>query len=245
MPVDAFGQPADFDRLAVTAKKHALPIIEDACEAFGATYKNRPAGMLGDIGVYAFYPNKQMTTGEGAMIVTDRDDWAEMARALRNQGRAPGDTWLEHTHLGYNYRLDELSAALGVVQLGRLEELLEKRDRVAGWYGDRLAEMHGVEPQRLAPETTRLAWFVYVVRLAAQFDRTRVMEQLDRRGIPSRPYFAPIHRMPYFVDRFGYRPGDFPIAEDLGRRSLALPFSGVMTEAQVDEVCRALREAMT
>jgi perosamine synthetase len=244
LPVDAFGQPADYDRLTTTARRHGLPLIEDACEAFGASYKNRPAGMLGDIGVYAFYPNKQMTTGEGAVIVTNRDDWAEMARSLRNQGRAPGDTWLEHTYLGYNYRLDEMSAALGLAQLARLDELLEKRDRVAEWYAERLAEIRGVETLRLASETTRLAWFVYVVRLEAGFDRTRIMHRLEERDIPSRPYFAPIHLMPYFVERFGYREGDFPIAEDLGRRSLALPFSGVMTEAQVEEVCEALREAM-
>jgi dTDP-4-amino-4,6-dideoxygalactose transaminase len=244
LPVDAFGQPADLDSIVATAKRHSLSVIEDACEAFGATYKGRPAGMLGDIGVFAFYPNKQMTTGEGAIIVTDREDWAEMARALRNQGRAPGDTWLEHSYLGYNYRLDEMSAALGVAQLQRLDELLEKRGRVADWYGERLAEMRGVATQRLAPSTTRLAWFVYVVRFDPGFDRSRIMARLEERGIPSRPYFAPIHLMPYFVERFGYRAGDFPVAEDLGRRSLALPFSGVMSEGQVDEVCRALREVM-
>jgi perosamine synthetase len=244
LPVDAFGQPADLDSILATARRHSLPVIEDACEAFGATYKGRPAGMLGDIGVFAFYPNKQMTTGEGAVIVTDRDGWADMARALRNQGRAPGDTWLQHTYLGYNYRLDEMSAALGVAQLGRLEELLEKRAGVAGWYGARLADIRSVAVQRLARETTRVAWFVYVVRLDPGIDRDRVMARLEDRGIPSRPYFAPIHLMPYFVERFDYRLGDFPIAEDLGRRSLALPFSGVMSEAQVDEVCRALREAI-
>ncbi|HET7011533.1 MAG TPA: DegT/DnrJ/EryC1/StrS family aminotransferase [Anaerolineales bacterium] len=244
LPVDAFGQPADLDPIMAAARSRALPVIEDSCEAFGATYKGRPAGMLGDVGVYAFYPNKQMTTGEGAVIVTDRDDWAEMARSLRNQGRAPGDTWLEHTHLGYNYRLDEMSAALGVAQLARLEELLAKRDQVAGWYGERLAELPPVSPLSLAPQTTRLAWFIYPVRLAAGLDRSRIMARLEARGIPSRPYFAPIHLMPYFVERFGYRAGDFPVTEDLGRRTLALPFSGVMTEAQVDEVCHALREAM-
>jgi dTDP-4-amino-4,6-dideoxygalactose transaminase len=201
--------------------------------------------MLGDVGVYAFYPNKQMTTGEGGVLVTDRDDWADLARALRNQGRAPGDTWLEHTHLGYNYRMDEMSAALGVAQMGRLEELLVKREAVAAWYGERLAEMRGVVPTPLAPTTTRLSWFVYVVRLDPAFERGKVMQRLEDKRIPSRPYFAPIHLQRYFVDRFGYQPGDFPVAEDLGRRSLALPFSGVMTEDEVDEVCQMLREAMT
>jgi len=244
LPVDAFGQPADFDPMLDAARRLSLPVIEDACEAFGASYKGRAAGMLGDVGVYAFYPNKQMTTGEGGVIVTDRDDWADLARALRNQGRAPGDTWLEHTHLGYNYRMDEMSAALGVAQMGRLEELLVKREAVAAWYGERLAEMRGVVPTPPAPTTTRLSWFVYVVRLDPAFERGRVMQRLEGHGIPSRPYFAPIHLQRYFIDRFGYRPGDFPVAEDLGRRSLALPFSGVMTEDEVDEVCRMLREAM-
>ncbi|HSB89626.1 MAG TPA: DegT/DnrJ/EryC1/StrS family aminotransferase [Anaerolineales bacterium] len=244
LPVDAFGQPADFDPLTEAAKRAGLPVIEDSCEAFGATYKGRPAGRLGDVGVYAFYPNKQMTTAEGGLIVTDRDDWADLARALRNQGRAPGDTWLEHTYLGYNYRLDELSAALGAAQMQRWDELLAKRDRVAEWYGERLAEMRRVQAPSLAPTTTRMSWFVYVVRLDADADRRRVMERLETQGIPSRPYFAPIHLMRYFVDQFGYQPGDFPVTEDLGRRSLALPFSGVMTEDQVDEVCRGLREAI-
>jgi perosamine synthetase len=244
LPVDAFGQPADFDPMLDAARRLGLPVIEDACEAFGASYKGRAAGMLGDVGVYAFYPNKQMTTGEGGVLVTDRDDWADLARALRNQGRAPGDTWLEHTHLGYNYRMDEMSAALGVAQLGRLEELLAKREAVAAWYGERLAEMHGVVPTPLSPTTTRLSWFVYVVRLDPAFERGKVMQRLEDQGIPSRPYFAPIHLQRYFVDRFGYRPGDYPVAEDLGRRSLALPFSGVMTEDEVDEVCQMLREAM-
>ena len=244
LPVDAFGQPADFDPILEAARRADLPVIEDSCEAFGATYKGRPAGRLGDIGVYAFYPNKQITTGEGGILITDRDDWADLARALRNQGRAPGDTWLEHTHLGYNYRLDEMSAALGVAQMKRLEELLQKRDRVAAWYGERLAEIPRVVPTPVAAVTTRLSWFVYVVRLDPGLDRARVSSRLEDQGIPSRPYFAPIHLQPYFVERFGYQRGDFPVTEDLGRRSLALPFSGVMTEAQVDEVCRALRQAM-
>ena len=244
LTVDAFGQPADYERLLKEARTHSLSVIEDACEAFGAAYNGQPAGMFGDVGVFAFYPNKQITTGEGGVIVTGRDDWAEKMRSLRNQGRAPGDTWLEHTYLGYNYRLDEMSAALGLAQLARFDELLEKRDRVADWYGERLVEMRGAEPLRLAPETTRLAWFVYVVRFDPGLDRARIMARLEARGIPSRPYFAPIHLMPYFVERFGYRAGDFPVAEDIGRRSLALPFSGVMTEDQVDEVCGELREAM-
>ena len=244
LPVDVFGQPADFDPLKRTAQKHGLPILEDSCEALGAEYKGLQAGCLGDAGVFGFYPNKQVTTGEGGLIVTDRTDVADMARALRNQGRAPGDTWLEHTYLGYNYRLDEMSAALGLVQMQRFDELLSKRERVAEWYAEGLARLPQVETLPLAATTTRVSWFVYVIRLAPNVDRTALIHELDQQGIPARPYFAPIHLQKFFVDQFGFQPGDFPVTEDLGRRSLALPFSGVMTQDQVGLVCDRLVAAL-
>ncbi len=244
LPVDVFGQPADMDPILEIAASHNLTVIEDSCEALGAEYKGRKAGMLGDYGVFAFYPNKQMTTGEGAVIVTDDPEAAQMFRALRNQGRAPGDTWLQHTYLGYNYRLDEMSATLGCVQLERIEMLLEKRARVAGWYNERMAGIPGVTPLTISPYTTRMSWFVYVVRFSTSASRDRVAAGLQASGIPNRPYFAPIHLQPYMVERFGYRPGDFPVAEDLGARSLALPFSGVMTEDQVSIVCDTLSSLM-
>jgi perosamine synthetase len=244
LPVDVFGQPADFDALTPTAQEHGLAILEDSCEALGAEYKGLPAGRLGDVGVFGFYPNKQITTGEGGLVVTDRGDVADMVRALRNQGRAPGDTWLEHTYLGYNYRLDEMSAALGLAQMRRFDELLANRQRVAEWYAEGLARLPQVEMLPIASTTTRVSWFVYVVRLAAGLDRAVVIHALDEQGIPARPYFAPIHLQKYFVDQFGYQPGDFPVTEDLGRRSLALPFSGVMTREQVDLVCKRLAGAL-
>jgi dTDP-4-amino-4,6-dideoxygalactose transaminase len=244
LPVDVFGQPADFDPLLEIARRFNLKVIEDSCEALGATYKDRPAGRLGDFGVYAFYPNKQITTGEGAVIVTDDNRAAGMMRALRNQGRAPGDTWLSHTHLGYNYRLDEMSAALGRVQISRLDELLDKRQRVAKWYQERLEEIPGVQALQVRPETTRMSWFVYVVRFASGELRDQAARQLEERGIPARPYFIPIHLQPYMQKRFGYREGDFPVSEDLGRRGLALPFSSVMSEEQVETVCCTLSECL-
>lgn len=243
LPVDVFGQPADYDPILATAHHFNLKVIEDSCEALGAMYKDQPAGTLGDYGAFAFYPNKQITTGEGGMIVTNDEAAAAMMRALRNQGRAPGDTWLQHTYLGYNYRLDEMSAVLGKVQMTRLDELLARREQVAGWFAERLAEIPGVEPPFLAPGTTRVSWFVYVVRFTPPLDRDRIAQRLEQAGIPARPYFIPIHLQPYMVERFGYRLGDFPVTEDLGRRGLALPFSGVMTEDQVDTVCRVLAEA--
>jgi dTDP-4-amino-4,6-dideoxygalactose transaminase len=245
LPVDVFGQPADMDPINAVAEEHGLAVIEDSCEALGAQYKGRQAGTLGDYGVFAFYPNKQITVGEGGMIVTDDDEAADFMRSLRNQGRAVGDTWLQHTRLGYNYRLDEMSAAMGVTQLSRLDEILVKREQVAAWYEARLSEIPGVEVPFVEPYTTRMSWFVYVVRFEPKIDRDAVAKRLGEKGVPARPYFLPIHLQPYMAERFGYREGDFPVTEDLGRRGLALPFSGVMTEEQVEYVCAAIREVLS
>ena len=242
LAVDVFGQPADYDPLQEVAARYGLTLIEDSCEALGAEYKGRKAGTLGEMGVFAFYPNKQITTGEGGLVITNDDRAAALMLALRNQGRAPGDTWLSHTYLGYNYRLDEMSAALGRVQMTRLEELLQKRERVAAWYLERLAEIPFIEAPHLHPNTTRVSWFVFVIRLPKGMDRAAAARRLDDMGIPVRPYFLPIHLQPYMVEKFGYQPGDFPVTEDLGERGLAVPFSGQMTEAQVDLVCRALQQ---
>lgn len=245
LAVDVFGQPADYDSITAIAGEHDLVLIEDSCEALGAEYKSRLAGRFGQMGVYAFYPNKQITTGEGGVIVTDDARHADFMRAMRNQGRAPGDTWLQHTHLGYNYRLPEVSAALGRVQMERLNELLAKREQVAAWYSLRLNGVEHVEVQYLAATTTRMSWFVYVIRLAPRVSREKVAGLLADAGIPTRPYFAPIHLQPFMMERYGYQLGDFPIAEDLGRRGLALPFSSVMAEEQVDLVCKELGKAIS
>ncbi len=245
LPVDVFGQPAPLDKLNAIAQQHGLKVIEDSCEALGATYKGQQAGTFGDYGIFAFYPNKQMTTGEGGLIITDDDKAAALMRALRNQGRAPGDTWLSHTYLGYNYRLDEMSSALGITQLNRLDEMLTKREQVATWYSERLAEIPGIEIPFIAPETTRMSWFVYVIRIDGKIDRGAFASRLEARGVPVRPYFLPIHLQPYMVERFGYREGDFPVTEDLGRRGLAVPFSGVMSEEQVEYVCQAIRAELS
>jgi dTDP-4-amino-4,6-dideoxygalactose transaminase len=244
LSVDVFGQPADFDLLHEVAKKYNLRLINDSCEALGAEYKCIKAGRLGDYGVFAFYPNKQITTGEGGVIVTDDDEAAILMRALRNQGRAPHDTWLTHSLLGYNYRMTEMSAALGVVQMSRIEELLAQRKMVADWYNHHLTSIPQVEAPSLVETTTRASWFVYVVRIPQNVNREETITQLAERGIPVRPYFSPIHLQPYMVERFGYKIGDFPTTEDLGSRSLALPFSGKMTENQVIQVCSALQDCL-
>jgi dTDP-4-amino-4,6-dideoxygalactose transaminase len=244
LPVHVFGQPADMDPLLEIARAYGLAVIEDACEAIGAEYKGRKVGTFGDAAVFAFYPNKQMTTGEGGIIVTDRDDWDALFRSLRNQGRDIHDAWLNHSRLGYNYRMDEMSAALGLAQLGRIEELLSKREQVAQWYNERLKDLESVQIPYIAPTTTCMSWFVYVIHLAPAIDRNAVMAALEERGIPSRPYFPPIHLQPFYTQRFGYQRGDFPIAEYAGDTGLALPFSGIMREEQVDYVCDTLKEIL-
>lgn len=244
LPIDVFGQPADMNSINSIGRKYNLPVIEDSCEALGALYKTTPAGKTGDIGVFAFYPNKQITTGEGGMIVTDNDDYARTMLALRNQGRAPGDNWLQHTLMGYNYRLDEMSAAMGYSQMQRLDSLLNARQRVADLYLKHLEGISGIEPTAVLPTTTRMSWFVFVVRIPHGKDRMMIADRLAEKGIPVRPYFLPIHLQPYMAERFGYQPGDYPVTEDLGERGLALPFSGVMNEDQVEMVCCALHDSL-
>jgi perosamine synthetase len=241
--VHAFGQPSDMDPILEIAHRHNLFIIEDSCEAIGAEYKGRAAGTLGDISVFAFYPNKQMTTGEGGIITTNSDEWADLSRSLRNQGRDVFDEWLSHTRLGYNYRLDELSAVLGVVQLQRIDEMLAKRAQVAEWYNQRISEIPLIEPPFIADTTSKMSWFVYVVRCSDLVDRTRLMEYLKERGVPSRPYFTPIHLQPFYQNLLGTL-DHLPNTEKAGETFLAIPFSSVMTEDQVDYVCRTLRDGV-
>ena len=244
IPVHAFGQPADMDPILEIAAQHNLMVIEDACEAIGAEYKERPAGTFGDAAVFAFYPNKQMTTGEGGMIVTDDDGWANLFRSLRNQGRDVFDAWLNHTRLGYNYRMDELSAALGLAQIGRVDELLAKRAQVAAWYNERIDAIPGIRKPFISATTTKMSWFVYVIRCDEGVSRNRLMEYLEQEGIPSRPYFTPIHLQPFYQRELGWKRGDLPNTEKAGDTFLALPFSGVMTEEQVDYVADKLREGI-
>jgi perosamine synthetase len=244
LTVDIFGNPADADAVRKVARRHRIPVIEDACEALGSEYKGRRAGSLGDVAVFGFYPNKQITTGEGGMIVTDRNDWDAVFRSLRNQGRSVHNAWLTHARIGYNYRLDEMSAALGLSQLRRIDRLLSARGRVAEAYTRRLCRLSGVEPPCPTATTTRISWFCYVVRLAPELRRDRVMRALEERGVPTRAYFSPIHLQPSYRKRFGFRKGQFPVTEEIARHCLALPFHSRMTDAEVSLVCRALSEVI-
>jgi len=242
LAVDAFGHPADWDALERVASRHGLLLIDDCCEALGARHRGRPLGSLGEAGAFAFYPNKQMTTGEGGIVVTRSADLARMCRSLANQGRSEMGSWLRHERLGYNYRMDEMSAALGVSQLARLDHLLAGRARVAALYTERLAGLP-LRPPVVLPGMA-MSWFVYVVTLDPGLDRDRVLDAMERRGVPARGYFAPIHTQPYIRDRFGDLEGTLPVTEALARRTLALPFHTNLAEAEVDHVVRVLADCL-
>ncbi len=244
IPVHIFGQPADMDPILEIADRHNVTVVEDAAEAVGAEYKGKRVGALGKAGVFAFYPNKQMTSGEGAVLVTNDEEWANLFRSLRNQGRDVFNQWLEHARLGFNYRMSELNAAVGVIQMRRLEELLSKRTLIAEQYNQMLLDLDGVSPLTVVPSTTRMSWFVYVVRLAAEFERNQVIQLLGKRGIPARPYFSPIHLQPFYREEFGFKPRDFPVAEAAGHSTLALPFHNNMNKDEIKVVIDALAEAM-
>jgi perosamine synthetase len=244
LPVHVFGQPCAMDELQAVCRDRNLALVEDACEAVGAEYKGRKAGTFGKAAVFSFYPNKAMTLGEGAVVVTDDPHWAELMQSLRNQGRSDGGTGYFSERLGYNYRLDEMSAALGVAQLKRLDRMLGQRQAVATRYSEMLRRVPGVTIKGAVSSTTRMSWFVFVIRLDPRIDRDRVIEQLEARGIPSRVYFTPIHLEPYYRQRFGFRPGDFPIAERVAASILALPFHTNLSDAEMDEVVAALQSAV-
>ncbi len=242
--VDAFGQPADWDRFKEIGKKYNLRLIEDSAEALGAEYKSKKAGSLGEVGVFAFYPNKQICTGEGGILVTDDEELARLARSMRSQGRGESGEWLDHERLGYNFRMDELSAALGCSQMERIEEILEKREKVAGKYGEKLVEIEEVEVPFVSPDTTKVSWFVYVVRLDWKINRDKVIKHLNEEGVQCKPYFTPIHLQPFYRKLFGYNKGDFPITEDVSSRTIALPFFTNLKEGQIDYVVGKLKEGI-
>jgi perosamine synthetase len=240
LPVHVFGRTVEMEAILAAARRHDVVVIEDACEAIGASADGVFAGRWGGASAFGFYPNKQMTTGEGGMLLTDRDDWAGLARSLRNQGRDHSDTGLEHERLGFNYRMDSISAAIGLAQIRRLDELLRKREAVAMRYNALLAGIDAVTPPAPPRAGTRLSWFVYVVRLADGIDRDRLRTALAARGIDSRPYFPPIHLQPFYRQRFGFRPGMFPHTEAAGAALLALPFHGNLAEEDIEYVCEAV-----
>ncbi len=244
--VDVFGQTADYDRIADIARRRSLRLIEDSCEALGGRHKGRPAGSLGEAGVFGFYPNKQITTGEGGMVVTNDDEIARLCRSLSNQGRDHMGGWLDHPRLGYNYRISDINCALGIVQLDRLAEIVATRTRVAGWYAEELEGEARVTLQRIDPDV-EMSWFCFVVRLSDEYEvkaRDRILTALRAGGIGSSNYFSPIHLQKYMVERFGFKRGDFPVCEWLADRTLSLPFHKGLSREDVTTVCDALRRLL-
>jgi perosamine synthetase len=245
--VDVFGRPARLDAIELLAQQHGLLLIEDSCEAIGSTYKGRMAGSFGECGHFAFYPNKQMTTGEGGANVTNNDDLAAMARSMRNQGRGEGGAWLAHERLGYNYRLSDINCALGITQLQRLDEFVAKRAAVAERYNQLMADMDQViTPAPYADGT--MSWFVYVIRLADRFGRDRrdaLIQGLRDRGIGASNYFSPIHLQPFYRQEYDYAEGDFPVTEFTADRTVALPFHNNLPADDQRIVVDAVRELLS
>jgi perosamine synthetase len=243
--VDIFGYPCELDELRAICSRSRLTLIEDACQALGAEYRGRPLGSHGHLAVFAFYPNKQMTTGEGGMVVTASEEEWLLLKSLSNQGRADSGGWLEHARFGYNYRLSDVAAALGVAQVEKLDHLLELRREAAARYAELLADVDGAEPLLADDPDHKRSWFVYPVRLASAIDREQVIAALEARGIATSRYLPSIHLQPYMRERYGFREGMFPVSEQASRELLALPFwTGIEPDSQV-RVVEALRGAIT
>jgi perosamine synthetase len=259
--VEAFGNPVGMHEIAMLAARHEIPLIEDSCEGLGSSHKGRQVGTFGRCGVFGFYPNKQITTGEGGMIVTNDRTIADLCRSLRNQGRDPGGSWLSHARLGYNYRLSDINAAIGIVQMGRLSEIVEARQRVAHEYISLLLD----EPHIILPtidDETVMSWFVFVVRLTGDFnvtsggtagagsaggtslDRDEILDYLRNHHIGCSNYFPPIHLQPFYQKDHGYKRGDFPITEYVADRTIALPFHNRLTHMEIENVVSHLRQAI-
>ena len=243
LPVVVFGNPEGLDKVCEIAVKHNLPIIEDSCEGLGSVLGGKKVGTFGTMSTFAFYPNKQITTGEGGMIITDDDKLADMCVSLRNQGRGKGSGWLGHERLGYNYRLSDINCAIGIVQMSRLGEIVEKRRNVAKMYQERLAvDKRLLVPQE--PADCEMSWFVFVVRLTGEYSlqqRNEVLKKMYDRGVQVSNYFPPVYLQPFMVKKFGFKEGDFPITDSVCKSTIALPFHNKLTQEEINIVCDELQ----
>jgi perosamine synthetase len=245
LPVHVFGRPVDMRAILDLARRHNLFVIEDACEALGARWGGRMVGTFGHAGVFAFYPNKQMTTGEGGMIVTDDPSLDQLFKSLRSQGRADPANWLQHERLGYNYRLSDINCALGVSQLSRISEILRRRREVAEEYRRQLSDLDELELPLYEMAGGDISWFVYVVRVKG-FDRPErdaLLAYLRREGVACSNYFSPLHLLPH-IKELGFDEGDFPVTEAVGASTVALPFFNALTSQDISRVARALRRGL-
>lgn len=243
LAVHIFGYPADLEAINRLARKHGLSVIEDGCEALGATYHKKKVGTFGNPTVFAFYANKQMTTAEGGVVVTDDPAVHQKIKSLSNQGRAIGDQWLQHEDLGYNYRLSDIHCAIGLGQLERLEHMLAERRAIARRYNELLQDIEELELVDLTLPEER-SWFIYLLWARNSLNRNTLIQALHEHGVSSRAYFPTIHLQPYYRNRFGYRPGAFPVAEDKASRSLALPFYVGLTEADLQHISQVVHQTV-
>jgi perosamine synthetase len=241
--VDIFGYPCELDPLLALCEQHGLTLVEDACEALGARYKGRPIGSHGHPAVFAFYPNKQITTGEGGTVTTGSAEQHELLVSLRNQGRLETQSWLQHGRLGYNYRLDDLSAALGIAQLERLDRIVAARGEVAARYNDLLTGVDVETPIADDDDHVR-SWFVYVVKLPEGADRDAVAARLGERGVATAPYLPSVHLQQYMRERYGFREGMLPVSENCSARTLALPFHSRLPRDDQEYVVDALHAVL-
>lgn len=239
--VHIFGQAADMGPILKIAKKYKLKIIEDACESICSTYKGRKVGTFGESAIFAFYPNKQMTTGEGGIIATDNKKIYKLCCSLRNQGRAENMQWLDHQYLGYNYRIDEMSAAVGLAQLEKLDFMIRQRQKIAKWYNKYLAPHKDfIQIPQTAKNNTH-TWFVYVVKLLnKKISRNEIINLLNKQGISSKPYLPSIHLFDFYKKKYGYQKGDFPISEEISDYALALPFYIGLKEKEIEYIVNKL-----
>ncbi len=242
--VDIYGYPCELEELQALCARHDLTLIDDACEALGARYKGAPVGSHGTSAVFAFYPNKQITTGEGGIVTTQSEDEWRLLTSLRNQGRADGGGWLDHARLGFNYRIDDIRAAIGIGQLEKLEAILARRSSVAARYSELLAGTEGLELPCADDDDHVRSWFVYVVALPERTDREAVIVGLAERGIATARYLPCIHLQSYMRETYGFREGLCPVAEGLSARTLALPFHARLDEGDQDHVVRSLKEVL-
>ncbi|MBU3934804.1 DegT/DnrJ/EryC1/StrS family aminotransferase [Patescibacteria group bacterium] len=245
LAVDIFGRSADWDKLEEIAKKHKLFLIEDSAEALGSEYKGKKCGSFGNAGIFSFYPNKQITAGEGGMILTNNKDLADLCRSIANQGRkAEGGRWLEHIRMGYNYRLNEMSAALGLSQLERIKKIIKKREKIVKLYNQKLKNVKGIKTPALETDK-KISWFVYVVKLAKNLSggkRDKIISEMAKGGIQCSNYFYPIHLQPFYMENLKLNNNQLPVTEDIGKRTLALPFFNNITEKEINFVVRNLKE---
>ncbi len=246
LPVHIFGYPADMPAFERLASERGLWLVEDACEALGAVHADGAAvGARGNVATFGFYPNKQLSTGEGGALVSPSADVKEAVDSERNQGRAPDMGWLDHDRLGFNYRLSDVACALGLAQLERLDDMLAARTRIAALYGEALAGIDGLDLPCPDSDGDRRSWFVYVVQLPPGIDRDATVTAMREHGIDSKPYLPAIHLLSFYRERFGHSEGEFPVCEDVAARSLALPFFPELTEGQVARVAATVREVLS